>query len=47
MWLTPITWLIVIDCKVLHFINDENQQTLGYETLRDTNAIASHKAYEL
>ena len=32
-WLTPATWMIVIGCKVLHFINDEDQKALGYKTL--------------
>ena len=45
-WLTPVTWLIVVSCKVLHFINDEDQEILGYKTLRRTNAVASHKVYE-
>ena len=39
----------LIDCvgyKILHFINDENQEALGYKTLRRTNAVASHKVYE-
>ena len=34
MLLTPATWMIVIDCKVLHFINDEDYEVLGYKTLR-------------
>ena len=46
MWLTPATWLIVVGCKTLHFINDEDQEPLGYKTLRCTNTIASHKVYE-
>jgi len=33
--------LIVVGCKVLHFINDEDQEALGYKTLRHTYAIAS------
>ena len=46
IWLTPATWLIVVGCKALHFINDEDQEPLGYKTLRCTNTIASHKVYE-
>ena len=41
-WLTPATWMIVIGCKVLHFINHEDQEILGYKTLWHTNAVASH-----
>jgi len=26
--------MIVIDCKVFHFINDEDYEVLGYKTLR-------------
>ena len=39
--------MIGVGCKILHFINYENQEALGYKTLRRTNAIASHKVYEL
>ena len=53
LWLTfsmdPSTWLTlatlnnVVGCKVLHFINNEDQEAFGYKTLWHTNAIASHK----
>ena len=33
-WLTPATWKIVVACKVLHFIKNEDQQALDYKTLR-------------
>ena len=42
-WLTLATWMIVIGCKVFHFINNEDQKTLGYKTLWRTNAATSHK----
>ena len=45
-WLTLATWLIIIGCKVLHFINDENKEAIGYKTLRCTNAVTSHKVYK-
>ena len=32
----------VIGCKVLYFINNEDQKALDYKTLWHTNAIASH-----
>ena len=35
-WLTPATWMIVVGCKVLHFINNEDQEALGYKTLKRT-----------
>ena len=38
--------MIVVDCKVLHFINNEDQETLGYKTLRRTNAVVLYKVYE-
>jgi len=38
--------MIVIGCKVLHFINDKDQEALGYKILWSTNAVASHKVYE-
>ena len=38
--------MIVIGCKVIHFINDEDQEALSYNTLRRTNVIASHRIYE-
>jgi len=33
----------VVGSKVFHFINNEDQKTLGYKTLWHTNAIASHR----
>ena len=30
-----------VGCKVLHFINNEDQEALGYKTLRRKDAIAS------
>ena len=47
MWLTPAIWLIIVGFKVFHFIDDEDQETLDYKILRHTNALASHKVYEL
>ena len=38
--------MIVVSYKVLHFINNEDQEALGYKTLRRTNAIASHRINE-
>ena len=38
--------MIVVGCNVLHFINDEDQEALGYKTLRHTNAVVSHRVYE-
>ena len=38
--------MIIVGCKILHFINDEDQEALGYKILRCTNAIASHRVYE-
>ena len=48
-WCTvPSTWLthqLVEDvgCKVLHFINNENQEALGYKTLRHKDIVASFR----
>ena len=42
LWLTLATW-IVVGCKVLHFINNEDHKALGYKTLWRTNTVASHK----
>ena len=33
----------VVGYKVLHFINNEDQKTLGYKTVCRTNTIASHR----
>ena len=30
----------IVDCKVLHFINNEDQEALGYKTLRRTRNAA-------
>ena len=46
MWLTPATWLIVVGCKVLQFIDDKDQEVLGYKTLRHINVVASHRVYK-
>ena len=35
--------MVVIGCKVLHFINNEDQEVLGYKTLWHINAVASHR----
>ena len=32
-----------VDCKVLHFINYENQEAFGYKTLRRKDTVASFK----
>ena len=32
-----------VGCKVLHFINNEDQEALGYKTLRRKDAVASFK----
>ena len=48
-WCTaPSTWLTRqqeedVGCKVLHFINNEDQEALGYKTLRRKDAVASFK----
>ena len=42
-WLTLVTWLIVVSCKILHFINNKYQNALGYKILWRTNAVASLK----
>ena len=35
--------MIIVDCKVLYFINNENQEALDYKTLWRTNTVASHR----
>ena len=45
-WLTLATWMNVVGYKVLYFINNEDQEALGYKTIRCTNAVASHRVYE-
>ena len=51
-WLTncadPSMWLNhqlekIVGCKVLHFINNEDQEALGYKTLRRKDAVTSFK----
>ena len=32
-----------VDYKVLHFINNEDQEALGYKTLRHKDAVASFR----
>ena len=44
----PSTWLTHqleedVGCKVLHFINNEDQEALGYKTLRRKDAVASFR----
>ena len=45
-WLTLVTWLIVVGCKILHFINDEDKKEFSYKALKCTNTVASHRVYE-
>ena len=33
----------IVGCKVLHFINNEDQETLGYKTLRRKDTVASFR----
>ena len=42
-WLTLATWIDVVGCTVLRFINNEDYEALSYKTLWRTNAIASHR----
>ena len=42
-WLTLATWMVVVACKVLHFINNEDFEELGYKTLWHTSAVTSYK----
>ena len=46
MWLTPTTWLIIIGCKILHFINNKDQEAFGYKTLRRTNVVVAYRVFE-
>ena len=44
----PNTWLTHqleedVSCKVLHFINNKDQEVLGYKTLRRKDAVASFR----
>ena len=46
--MAPITWLTHqleedVGCKVIHFINNEDQDALGYKTLRCKDAVASFR----
>ena len=49
LWCTdPNTWLTHqleedVGCKVLHFINNEDQEALGYKTLRRKDVIVSFR----
>ena len=31
----------IVGCKVLHFINNEDQKALGYKTLKHKDAVAA------
>ena len=48
-WCTaPSTWITNqleedVGCKVLHFINNKDQEALGYKTLRHKDAVAFFK----
>ena len=33
----------IVGCKVLHFIDNEDQEALGYKTLRRKDAVASFR----
>ena len=33
----------VVGCKVLHFIDNEDQEEFDFKTLWHTNALASHR----
>jgi len=37
--------MIVVGYKVFHFINDEDEEVLGYKTQRCINAVASNRIY--
>lgn len=39
--------MIVVDCKVLHFINNEDHEALSYKTQTHINAVTSHRVYGL
>ena len=43
MWLTLATWMLVVSYKVIHFINNEDQEALGYKIWRRTDAVTSYK----
>ena len=42
-WLTPTTWIIVVCCKVLYFIHNEDQEALDYKTQWHANVVTSHR----
>ena len=42
-WLTPTTWIIVVCCKVLYFIHNEDQEALDYKTRWHANVVTSHR----
>ena len=33
----------VVDCKILHFINNEDQEALGYKTLKRKDVVTSFR----
>ena len=39
--------MVVVGCKILHFINNEYQEAFGYKSLWHTNTVVSHRVYEL
>ena len=46
--MVPSTWLTHqleedVDCKVFHFINNEDQEAFGYKTLRHKDAVVSFR----
>ena len=43
IWLTLATWTNVVGYKLLHFINNEDQEALGYKIQWRTNVLAFHR----
>ena len=43
MLLTLSNLKMIVGYKVLHFINNEDQETLGYKTLKRKDAVASFR----
>ena len=43
MWLTLAIWMVVVGYKILHFINNEDQEALNYKTQQHTNVVASYR----
>ena len=35
--------MVVVGCKILHFINNEDQEALSYKTQQHTNVVASYR----